>query len=295
MKPLTIDRRGVISALIAFTIWGLSPLFFKAMMRFGALEVVAHRVLWSALLLAPWIGMRHGFGQIARVLREPRLLALLVLTTVLATSNWLVYVWAVMSGHAVDASLGYFINPLLNVAFGAIFLHERLRRAQKIAVGLACVGVVLRIAAVGNLPWVALTLAVTFAFYGLLRKRAPIDATNGLFIETLVALPVALAFLGWLASDGRLVAIQVSPAWWLMLPLAGLITAIPLALFSEGARRLPLSVLGLLQYASPTLVFLIAVLVFREPFGVSQLISFAFIWLGLAVFTWDIRRPARPV
>ncbi|MFT4173807.1 MAG: EamA family transporter RarD [Rhodocyclaceae bacterium] len=295
MRPHTIDRRGVVSALIAFAIWGLSPLFFKAMVRFGALEVVAHRVLWSALLLAPWIGMRQGFGEVARVLREPRLLALLVLTTVLATSNWLVYVWAVMSGHAVDASLGYFINPLLNIAFGAIFLHERLRPAQKAAVGLACIGVILRIVAVGNLPWVALTLAVTFAFYGLLRKRAPIDATNGLFIETLVALPVAAAFLIWLASDGALVAAQVSPAWWPMLPLAGLITAIPLALFSEGARRLPLSVLGLLQYTSPTLVFLIAVLVFREPFGASQLVSFAFIWLGLAVFTWDIRRPARPV
>ncbi|MFA9440955.1 EamA family transporter RarD [Uliginosibacterium sp. sgz301328] len=291
----TIDRRGVISALIAFTIWGLSPLFFKAMMHFGAFEVVAHRVLWSALLLAPWIWFRQGLGEAARVLREPRLLALLCLTALLATANWLVYVWAVMTGHAVDASLGYFINPLLNVALGAIFLHERLRTAQKVAVALAAIGVVWRIVSLGSLPWVALTLAITFAFYGLLRKRAPIDATNGLFIETLIALPVALVFLGWLASTGALVAAQVSPAWWPMLPLAGLITAVPLALFSEGARRLPLSVLGLLQYASPTLVFLIAVLVFREPFGASQLMSFAFIWAGLALFTWDIRRSRPPV
>lgn len=291
----TIDRRGVISSLIAFTIWGLSPLFFKAMAHFGALEVVAHRVLWSTLLLAPWIWLRQGFGEAARVLREPRLLALLCLTTLLATTNWLVYVWAVMAGHAVDASLGYFINPLLNVAFGAIFLHERLRPAQKAAVALAAVGVVWRIVALGSLPWVALTLAVTFAFYGLLRKRAPIDATNGLFIETVIALPVALVFLGWLAGTGTLVAAQVSPAWWPMLPLAGFITAVPLALFSEGARRLPLSVLGLLQYTSPTLVFLIAVQVFREPFGGSQLVSFAFIWAGLALFTWDIRRRRPPV
>lgn len=287
------DRRGLLSALGAFCIWGLSPLFFKALASLGAFEVVAHRVLWSVVLLLPLIGLTQGFGQIRRAFGDARLAALLVVTMLLAGSNWLIYVWAIMAGRTVEASLGYFINPLVNVALGAIFLHERLRPLQKLAVGLAALGVATRIWAIGHLPWVALALAVTFAVYGLLRKRAPVDSLNGLCVETLVALPIALAYLGWELSRGELRALHGGAWMFLLLPAAGLITTIPLWLFTEGARRLPLSVLGLVQYLAPTLQFLIAVWVFHEPFGTSQLMSFGLIWTALAVFSWDLLRSTR--
>ncbi len=286
---MSVDRRGAACAATAFFIWGLSPLFFRALAWLPPAEIVAHRVLWSVPLLAVWLGCGEGFGKIRAVVGQPRLLALLCLTTLLTASNWLLYVWSIASGHTVEASLGYFINPLLNVALGALVLGERLRRMQWFAVSLAAAGVLARIVAVGHLPWVALALAATFGTYGLLRKRAPIDSVNGLFVETLIAMPVAAAFLAWLAGHHEVHGDGVG--WGLVLvPLAGLITTVPLALFAEGARRLPLSVLGLLQYLAPTLQFFCAVVVFREPFDTGQLASFALIWLGLAVYSWDALR-----
>ena len=286
-----VDRRGVTSAATAFFIWGLSPLFFKALAWLPATEIVSHRVVWSVLLLAGWLGFREGFGRIRAAFGQKRLLALLCVTTVLTACNWLLYVWAVVSGLTVEASLGYFINPLFYVAMGAMLLGERLRRLQWFAVGLAAAGVVLRVIVLGHLPWVALAIAATFGTYGILRKRAPIDSVNGLFVETLIALPVAAGFLAWMANAGALHSPQTSWAW-LLLPAAGVITTVPLALFAEGARRLPLSVLGLLQYMAPTLQFLCAVVVFREPFGGGQLASFALIWIGLALYSWDALRNA---
>jgi chloramphenicol-sensitive protein RarD len=284
-----LDRRGVICALCAFFVWGISPIFFKALSWVPAAEIVSHRVLWSVLLLLVWIGFQQGFGTLRAVFARPRILALLGLTTVLTASNWLLYVWAILAGHTVEASLGYFINPLLNVALGALVLRERLRPLQWAAVGLAVLGVVSRIVVMGHLPWIALLLASTFAAYGLLRKKAPVDSVNGLCVETLLALPVALAYLLW-AGMGE--GLHGAGKGWalLLLPAAGLVTTVPLALFTEGARRLPLSTLGLLQYMAPTLQFLCAVFVFGEAFGPTQLASFALIWAGLALYSFDALR-----
>lgn len=284
-----LDRRGVICALCAFFVWGVSPIFFKALSWVPAAEIVSHRVLWSVLLLLAWIGFQQGFGKLKAVFAQPRTLALLGLTTVLTASNWLIYVWAILAGHTVEASLGYFINPLLNVALGALVLRERLRPLQWAAVSLAALGVLSRIVMMGRLPWIALLLAGTFAAYGLLRKRAPVDSVNGLCVETLLALPVALIYLLWVGLGEGLHGADKGWAL-LLLPAAGLLTTVPLALFTEGARRLPLSTLGLLQYMAPTLQFLCAVFVFREAFGPTQLASFALIWAGLALYSFDALR-----
>jgi len=284
-----LDQRGVLCAFAAFLAWGVSPIFFKALSWVPAAEIVSHRVIWSVLLLLVWIGFQQGFGKLKAVFARPRTLALLGLTTVLTASNWLLYVWAILAGHTVEASLGYFINPLLNVALGALVLRERLRPLQWAAVGLAVLGVVSRIVMMGRLPWIALLLAGTFAAYGLLRKRAPVDSVNGLCVETLLALPIALIYLLWVGLGEGLAGADRGWAL-LLLPAAGLVTTVPLALFTEGARRLPLSTVGLLQYIAPTLQFLCAVFVFGEAFGPTQLASFALIWAGLALYSFDALR-----
>jgi chloramphenicol-sensitive protein RarD len=252
-------------------------------------------VLWSALLLALMLATLRftgGFERVGAVLRQPRLLALLALTSLLTSSNWLVFIWAIDAGRLLEASLGYFINPLVSVALGAIFLGERLRPLQATAVAIACAGVAWRVWQLGSLPWIPLFLAGTFGLYGLLRKRAPVDAVGGLFIETLVVAPLALAWLLWLHAQGSLAFGSGNPAEWL-LPLTGVITAIPLMLFAVGARRLPLATVGFLQYIAPSLNFLVAVLLFREPFDTTQLVGFALIWLALAVYSADMVRAGR--
>ncbi|MCX9155465.1 EamA family transporter RarD [Niveibacterium sp. 24ML] len=290
---LTASQRGLACALGAFGIWGLSPLYFHAVGSIPATEIVAHRVLWSVLLLAAWIGLRQGFGVLRTVLGQPRLLGLLALTACLTSANWLVFVWSVGAGRLVEASLGYFINPLVNVLFGRLFLGERLRPLQRLAVGVAAAGVALKVWQTGSLPWIALFLAGTFGTYGLLRKRAPIDAQNGLFVETLLVAPFALGYLGWLAISGGL-HLGDRPVVTALLPVAGVMTTIPLALFAEAARRLPLSTVGLVQYLSPTLNFLIAVLLFGEAFRSADLAAFALIWAALALYSADALRAARP-
>ena len=288
-------RQGMFAALAAFVTWGLAPLYFRALGSVPPFEIVAHRVLWSALLLALMLATLRftgGFERVGAVLRQPRLLALLALTSLLTSSNWLVFIWAIDAGRLLEASLGYFINPLVSVALGAIFLGERLRPLQATAVAIACAGVAWRVWQLGSLPWIPLFLAGTFGLYGLLRKRAPVDAVGGLFIETLVVAPLALAWLLWLHAQGSLAFGSGNPAEWL-LPLTGVITAIPLMLFAVGARRLPLATVGFLQYIAPSLNFLVAVLLFREPFDTTQLVGFALIWLALAVYSADMVRAGR--
>ncbi len=285
-------RHAVLAAFTAFAIWGLAPLYFKAVGSVPPVEIVAHRVLWSALLLAVLLALWRGFGHLRRLRTEPRLFAVLTLTAVLTGSNWLVFVWAISADRVLEASLGYFINPLVSVLLGRLFLGERLRPLQQVAVALACAGVLWRMLQVGALPWVALFLALTFGFYGLLRKRAPIDAVSGLFVETLLTLPLALAWLGWLAVHGELNFGHGAATDWL-LPLAGVLTAVPLMLFAFGAQRLPLSTIGFLQYIAPTLNFVLAVFVFREPFDNLQLIGFGLIWAALAVYSLDMASAAR--
>ncbi len=286
-------RTGLACALGAFSIWGLSPLYFHAVGSIPAGEIVAHRVLWSVLLLAAWIGWRQGYGTLRSVFGQPRLIALLALTASLTSLNWLVFVWSVGAGRLVESSLGYFINPLVNVLFGRLFLGERLRPLQRIAVAIATAGVALKVWQTGQLPWIALFLAGTFGTYGLLRKRAPIDAQNGLFIETLLVAPIAISYLGWLAAQGDL-HLGATSTVTALLPFAGVMTTIPLALFAEAARRLPLSTVGLVQYLSPTLNFLIAVWVFGEAFRGGDLAAFGLIWAALALYSADALRAGKP-
>jgi chloramphenicol-sensitive protein RarD len=270
-------------------------MYFRAMDGVSPWEIVAHRTVWSMVFLAVLLALTPRVGSFAAVgsaLRQPRLLALLCLSALLITSNWLVFVWAIDTHHLLEASLGYFINPLLNILLGRIFLGERLNRAQMLAVALACAGVCWRIWQVGTLPWIAFYLAITFGFYALIRKRAPVEAVNGLFIETLLITPLALAGLVWLGLHGGL-AFGQSVFFDLMLPLSGVFTAGPLLLFVVGARHLTLSTLGFLQYLSPTISFFVAVLIFRETLDSAQLTGFVCIWIALAIYSADMLRQKR--
>jgi chloramphenicol-sensitive protein RarD len=292
--PNTV-RNGMLAALFAFVVWGLAPLYFRALGSVPPFEIVAHRVLWSALFLAAllaFVPFTGGFARVRAVWQQPRLLALLALTSLLTSSNWLVFIWAIDAGRLLEASLGYFINPLVSIALGAIFLGERLRPLQALAVAIACFGVGWRVWQLGSLPWIPLFLAGTFGLYGLLRKRAPVDAVSGLFVETLLVAPLALMWLGWLYHHDTLSFGGGQLTDWL-LPLTCVITAVPLMMFAVGARRLPLATVGFLQYIAPSLNFLVAVLLFREPFDTTQLVGFALIWLALAVYSADLLRAGR--
>ncbi|MDH1263108.1 EamA family transporter RarD [Pseudomonas sp. GD03944] len=280
-------QRGYILGLSAYIIWGLFPLYFKAIQEVPSLEIIVHRALWSALFGAALLLVWKHPGWLRELLDNPRRLAVLALCGVLIASNWLVYVWAVNNGRMLEASLGYYINPLVNVLLGMLILGERLRRLQWLAVGLAAVGVAQQVWQVGSLPWVSLVLALTFAFYGLIRKQAPVAALPGLVVETWLLLPLAI---GWLLLHPA--AMSAQPAFWstpeaLWLMAAGPITLVPLVCFNAAARHLPYTTLGFLQYVAPTLVLLLAVFVFDEHFDASKLLAFLFIWAGLAVYSVD--------
>ena len=280
-------RRGYILGLSAYTIWGLFPLYFKMVQSVPALEIIIHRALWSALfgslLLMIW---KHP-GWFRELRDNPQRLAVLAFSGTLIASNWLIYVWAVNNGRMLEASLGYYINPLVNVLLGLLLLGERLRRLQWLAVALAATGVAQQVWQVGSLPWISLSLALTFGFYGLIRKKAPVAALPGLVVETWMLVPLAL---GWLllhpeASSLHPPIIDSSMIWWLA--AAGPVTLVPLVCFNAAARHLPFATLGFLQYIGPTLMFLLAVLVYGEHLATSTLVTFAFIWAGLAIYSVD--------
>lgn len=295
-STLVIDaparRQGTLAAFTAFVIWGLAPLYFKAVGSVPPDEIVAHRILWSLVLLSALLTFGRGFGGLWHLRSQPRLIGLLAFAAMLTSSNWLVYVWAISEGRLIEATLGYFINPLMSILLGRLVLGERLRPLQQTAVALAGAGVVWRVWQVGSLPWIALFLAATFAVYGLLRKRAPVDAINGLFVETLATTPFALAWLLWLYAQDRL-HFGTDLVTDALLPLSGVITAVPLMLFAVGAKLLPLSTIGFVQYIAPSLGFLLAVFAFREPFDAGQLVGFAMIWTALAIYSVDMLRASR--
>lgn len=281
-------RRGYALGLTAYVIWGLFPVYFKLLESIPALEIITHRAIWSALFGAALLLVWKHPGWWRELLDNPRRLAVLGASGVLIASNWLVYVWAVNNGHMLEASLGYYINPLINVLLGLAVLRERLRPLQWVAVGLAALGVAQRVWQLGSLPWVSLVLALTFGFYGLIRKQAPVDALPGLVVETWMLLPLAL---GWLLlfADGP----SAHLAFWttpqaLWLAAAGPITLVPLVCFNAAARHLPYATLGFLQYIAPTLVLLQAVLLFGEHLDSTRLVAFGCIWLALVVYSVDI-------
>ena len=281
---------GILYALGAYLSWGLFPLYFRQIATIPALQIVAHRTLWSlAFVTFVLVATRH-----LRWLREVTAATWrrFALSALLIAINWLTYVWAVGHGHVLEASLGYFINPLVNVALGFAVLQERPRPVQWLAVGLAAFGVLWLTVAAGRLPWVALVLAVSFGFYGLMRKTAALGAIEGLTLETLILAPLAAAGLIWWSQDGSMAG--QTAVDWAWLAGTGPVTAGSLLLFAAGARRIPLATLGLVQYVSPSLQFLLGVFLFREPMDAGRLVAFAFIWSALAVYSaeglWQTRR-----
>jgi chloramphenicol-sensitive protein RarD len=280
-------RIGIASASLAFVAWGLFPLYFHAISEVPPVQILAQRVLWSLLFLLVVLAVRRQWAWLD-IVRQPRVLGSFVASAVLLSANWLVYIWAVNNGHVLDASLGYFINPLFNIMIGYLLLKERLRRAQCYAIALAAVGVGWLTWQAGTVPWVALLLASTFGAYGLLRKTAVLGALEGLSFETMVMFPVAAAYVGWLTLHGDNAYLNTaSDGTRLLLVASGPLTAIPLLLFASGARRIPLSVLGLLQYLSPTMQFLLGVWLFHEAFTAERLVGFVLIWAALALYACE--------
>ena len=274
---------GLVYAALAFVIWGLFPLYFQFIASVAPLEVVLQRSLWSLLFVMGLLAVQGRWAWLADNLRQPRRVALFAGSALLLSANWLTYVYAVQSGQVLQASLGYFINPLVNVLIGVLVLRERLRPAQWLAVALAACGVAWLTWQGGRLPWIALMLAGSFGVYGLIRKTAPLGALEGLAMENLLLAPIVLPALAWwtLAHDGALAHPQPALLFWLL--LAGPLTALPLLFFAAAARRLPLATLGMVQYLSPTLQLLLGVWVFNEPFGGQRLLGFALIWSALLI------------
>jgi chloramphenicol-sensitive protein RarD len=283
---------GLAYALAAYLAWGVSPVYFKALARVPPLEILAHRVIWSILLLAGLLAASRRLGPLRRVLADRRQVALLAGTATLLSVNWFIYIWAVNAGRLLEASLGYFVNPLVNVLLGVLFLGERLSVPQRWAVALASAGVGVLLLRLGTFPWVSLSLVLSFGLYGLLRKRAAIGALEGLLVETAWLAPAALVFLLHLGASGN-GAFGSGPSTTALLVAAGAVTGIPLLWFNHGVARLRLSTIGLVQYLAPTTQFLLAVLAYREPFGSAHAAAFGFIWASLAVYSADALARAR--
>lgn len=277
-------RTGILSATLAFLCWGLFPLYFHALRAVPPAQILAHRALWSLLFLLIVLSVRRQWRWLPAVLRQPRVMLSFAASALLLSTNWLVYIWAVNHGHVIEASLGYFINPLVNIMLGYLLLKERLRPGQWAAIALAALGVAALSWQAGSMPYIALILACTFGAYGLMRKTAALGALEGLAFETMLLLPLALGYVIWLSLHGENRFVNASADTRALLLAAGPITAIPLLLFAAGARKIPLSVLGLLQYLSPTIQFLLGVWLFHEAFSGERLLGFLLIWSALALY-----------
>ena len=291
-------RVGLAYGLGAYLAWGFIPAYFKLLAHVAPLTVLAHRVVWSVAFLGLLLTLQRKWGEVRAALRGGRTMLALLCSTVLIATNWYVFIWAIDHGQLLQASLGYFINPLVNVLLGVVVLRERLTGGQMVGLALAAAGVANLTLGAGGVPWVALTLAVSFALYGLLRKTAPVAPLAGLSIETAILFPLALLVVtGAVPAPGGHGTGELSPRTYVMLSAAGVITAIPLLWFAAGARRLRLSTMGFIQYLAPTCQFLLAVLVYHEPFPRRHLVSFALIWAALGAYTLDSvlrHRKARP-
>jgi chloramphenicol-sensitive protein RarD len=288
-----VDRRGLLAAIAAYVMWGVFPLYWYLLKDVPSLQIISHRVIWCGVFVGGWLLLRDGPGWLQRALAAPRVAPLLVVSGILIGANWGVYIWAVTHGRVVDASLGYFINPLVSVLLGVLVLRERLDPAQWAAVGLAALGVAWLTFRHGELPWISLWLAASFGVYGLIRKVAAVDAMPGLAIESGVLLLPALGWLLWAESRGDGAFLHGGATRDLLLVFGGALTALPLLGFAYGARRIPYSLVGLLQYLSPSLQLLIGVTLLGEPFVRAQAVGFGLIWLGLLLYALDGWRRAR--
>jgi chloramphenicol-sensitive protein RarD len=286
-------RAGLLYGLAAYGWWGLVPIYFKAVADLPALEILAQRVVWSVAFLAPILAGAQRWRDVARCFRDRKVLLTLLGSTALIACNWLAFIYGVTAGNITQTSLGYFILPLVSIALGMVCFKERLRPIQLAAVVVAAAGVAELTRANGELPWIALVIALSFGFYGLLRKRAPVDGLVGLSVEVVLLLPFAAGYLGYLGLAGELSLGAWGAATDLLLLLSGVVTAVPLLCFGQAARRLSLSSLGFLQYLSPSLALVLGVVLYDEEFGAKEAISFGLIWAALVLYSFDLLRAAR--
>jgi chloramphenicol-sensitive protein RarD len=280
-------KNGILSAIGAYTLWGLLPLYWKSIQAVPALEVLCHRTVWSLLFIVLLLAWKKRWQWLQQVRKSPLTIVTFLATAFLLGVNWFIYIWAVNAGHIVDASLGYFINPLISVFLGMLFLGERMRRWQWVAIGVAASGVIFLTAGYRAFPWIALTLAITFGFYGLLRKTASLEATEGLALETAVLSIPAIGYLTYLELVGTASFGHAGTATSALLAFTGIVTAIPLLLFNYAARRITLATVGILQYIAPTLQFLLGVLVYGEEFAETRVIGFSVIWIALLIYSLE--------
>ncbi|MCF6320339.1 MAG: EamA family transporter RarD [Rhizobiaceae bacterium] len=288
------SRAGFAYALSAFTFWGFLPFFMKAVAHIDTLEVLAHRVIWSIPIALAVLLFTGRTNDLVRVLTSPRKLVVISISAAVISLNWGIYVWSIAAERSIEAALGYYINPLITVALGTIFLGEKMDRLQMTAIALAALAVVILSVSAGVIPWVAIVLACSFATYGFIRKTVDIGPTQGFMMEVLILSTAAIPFAIWLGMTGE-AKFGLTTYDTLFLLACGPVTAIPLILFAYGAKRLRLSTIGLMQYIVPTMIFLIGVFIFREPFNQWQLISFMLIWLAIALYTWSSLKNFRTV
>lgn len=288
------SRRGLAHGIAAYGLWGFAPLFWRLLRQVSPVEIIAHRVVWGVLTFAAVVWIAGAAPEVRAAFRDRRTVAAMALSGALVIVNWGAFVYAIEIDRLLDASLGYFINPLISVALGTLALGERLRRLQWLAIAFAVIGVAVLTWRVGSVPWISIVVATSFGLYGLVRKVARVDSLAGSTVETALLTPIAAAYLAILAMRGAGELGHASTATQLLLLATGVVTAGPLLLFNSAARRLPLSTVGFLQYIAPTTQFVLALALFHEPFSRDQLIACCFIWLGLAAFSIDLaRQPAR--
>lgn len=287
MTSAVTDKKGYLYAIAAYFMWGVAPIYFKAIDQVPPLEILAHRIIWSFFLVFLVIVLARNLHRVQAVLKAPKQLAVLALATCLIAFNWFLYIWAVTNNHILEASLGYFINPLLNVAIGMFVFGERLRKLQWVAVAIVIAGVSIELIAFGSIPWIALALAGSFATYGAIRKKLPVDSITGLWLEVTILMPVTLLYFFFFAQSDT--SNMFNNTWVLntLLISAGVITTLPLLSFIAAAQRIRYSTLGFFQYIGPTLMFLIAIFVYAEELDPNRLTTFAFIWTAIVVYSID--------
>lgn len=287
------QRQGVVYGLAAYLCWGFFPVYFKSVHAVAPLEMVAHRICWSLVFLLILIAGKRAWRDMLLLLARPKSMAVLCVSTLLIATNWLVFIYAISIGEVLQSSLGYFINPLVNVLLGFVFLKERLERVQWVSIALAAAGVVYLAASFGVMPWISLGLAASFGVYGLIRKSLHVEPLVGLTVETLLLAPIALIYLVRLDQNGTAAFLSGSTTLNVLIALAGIVTAVPLLLFTAATKRLRLATVGFLQYITPTLHFLLAVFAFGETFTHAHLVSFLFIWCGLILYSLNAYRSSR--
>ncbi|MBI9112582.1 EamA family transporter RarD [Maridesulfovibrio ferrireducens] len=280
-------REGLIFAVSAFIMWGLLPIYWKTLKEVPPLELLCHRVVWSFFFLAVVLSFKKRWAEVITALQDRKVKILLAVSSSLIGVNWFVFIWSINNDHVVEASLGYYINPLVNILLGFIFMKDKLNSMQGAAICCAFAGVLYSVIDLGKFPYIALTLAVSFALYGLVRKVMRVESLPGLFIETTVLIPLAGGYLIWLATEGNLSLGRIGGEADALLLGAGVVTSIPLLCFANGARRLKLMTLGMLQYISPTLMLLLGIFIYNEPFDNARLVTFCFIWTGIAIYLFD--------